>query len=120
MKVSLWGAVRIPGYYIIPSYTNVHDLISYAGGPIETSKIEDIRIIRMNQDSTLTMIKCDMSDYYNDNDITKIKRPDLLKPGDTVIIPATAPKLFFRDYLTYGATFLSILASIVLIFIYYK
>ena len=54
---------------------------------IETSKNEDIRIIRMNEDSTQIVIKSDMGDYYNDNNITKVKRPDVLKPGDTVIIP---------------------------------
>jgi hypothetical protein len=118
MKVALWGAVKVPGYYIIPSYTNIRDLISYAGGPLEVSKIEAIRIIRMKEDSSQIVIRCNMGDYVDEKDTSTVKMPILLKPGDTVIIPAGEPKMFLRDYLLYGSTILSILVSISLLILY--
>ena len=33
IKVAVWGFVKYPGRYIIPAYSNVNDLLSYAGGP---------------------------------------------------------------------------------------
>ncbi|NWF90113.1 MAG: SLBB domain-containing protein, partial [Ignavibacteriaceae bacterium] len=33
IKVSVWGYVARPGKYIVPDYTTVSDLLSYAGGP---------------------------------------------------------------------------------------
>src|SRR4030095_9199305 len=46
MEVNLWGYVRLPGRYRIPSKTTFIDLMSYAGGPTDESNFEEIRILR--------------------------------------------------------------------------
>ena len=43
ITVSVWGYVRYPGKYLVPNYSSVKDLISYAGGPTEESNLEDLR-----------------------------------------------------------------------------
>ena len=46
IKVSVWGYVARPGKYIVPDYTSVSDLLSYAGGPNRDSELDDLRIYR--------------------------------------------------------------------------
>ena len=50
IKVAVWGWVKYPGKYIIPSYCNVNDLLSYAGGPTDAAKLENLRLIRTEAD----------------------------------------------------------------------
>ncbi len=45
MRVSVWGFVRYPGRYLVPIYTTVTDLLSYAGGPRDNSNIDDLRLV---------------------------------------------------------------------------
>ncbi|MCG3156591.1 MAG: hypothetical protein DKINENOH_03215 [bacterium] len=46
MKVNIWGFVRKPGQYMVPTDTDLIALMSFAGGPIEEAKIKSIRIVR--------------------------------------------------------------------------
>src|SRR5436309_789576 len=46
LEVSMWGIIRYPGRYRVPVNSTFLDLMSYAGGPMETSNLEDIRILR--------------------------------------------------------------------------
>ncbi|MDR3627826.1 MAG: SLBB domain-containing protein, partial [Ignavibacteriaceae bacterium] len=52
IKVAVWGWVKYPGRYVIPSYSSINDLISYAGGPTDAARMENIRLMRLNKDSS--------------------------------------------------------------------
>ena len=42
IKVSVWGYVARPGKYIVPDYTTVSDLLSFAGGPNQNAEMDDL------------------------------------------------------------------------------
>lgn len=46
MRVNIWGFVRKPGQYMVPTDTDLISLMSFAGGPIEQAKIKRIKIVR--------------------------------------------------------------------------
>jgi hypothetical protein len=48
MRVNIWGFVRKPGQYMVPTDTDLISLMSFAGGPVEQAKIKSIRIVRTN------------------------------------------------------------------------
>lgn len=48
MRVNIWGFVRKPGQYMVPTDTDLISLMSFAGGPIEQAKIKSIKIVRTN------------------------------------------------------------------------
>ena len=48
MRVNIWGFVRKPGQYMVPTDTDLISLMSFAGGPIEQAKIKSIRVVRTN------------------------------------------------------------------------
>ena len=50
-EVSVWGYVKNPGRYLIPAGTTFLDLITFCGGPIVESKMDDVRLIRVKNDS---------------------------------------------------------------------
>ena len=49
MRVNIWGFVRKPGQYMVPTDTDLISLISFAGGPIEQAKVKAIKIVRVNE-----------------------------------------------------------------------
>jgi hypothetical protein len=46
IKVNIWGFVRKPGQYMVPTNTDLISLISFAGGPLEQAKIKKVKLIR--------------------------------------------------------------------------
>jgi protein involved in polysaccharide export with SLBB domain len=97
MQVNIWGYVRNPGRYEIPSSTDLIQLVSYAGGPIPDGDMSDVKVTRLlKNDSTYTHqeFNVDLAD------LTNIKSTDLnLYPGDTIFIDRTSWSSF-RDILT--------------------
>ena len=90
IEVNLWGFVRYPGRYIVPYNTTFVDLMSFSGGPIETSNLEEIRILRPAKDSTNsknTIIKLNYEDLLWGDKIkqSKINNP-VLQAGDIILI----------------------------------
>ena len=59
ININLWGHVQRPGIYSIPNAYSIIDLISSAGGPLKTARLNDIRIIRQNQQ----VIKVDIEQF---------------------------------------------------------
>ena len=111
IKVSVWGFVRYPGKYIIPSYSNVNDLLSYAGGPTDAAKLEDMRIIRTNADSSQTIIPLDYKDILFNLNVKNNPQAPLLHAGDVLMVTGE-PRLYFKDYLSIGLSVVSTLISI--------
>ncbi len=111
IKVAVWGFVRYPGKYIIPSYSTVNDLLSYAGGPTDAARLQDMRIIRTNADSTQTIIPLDYKDILFNLNIKKNPQSPLLHAGDVLMVSGE-PRLYFKDYLSIGLSVVSTLISI--------
>jgi len=85
ITVNLWGFVRNPGRYEVPSSTDLVQLISYGGGPLKEAKLKDVKIIRnVREDSTIVekVIKINVEKIIEDGEPSPI-----LLPGDTVVVP---------------------------------
>jgi hypothetical protein len=116
IKVLVWGYVQFPGQYIIPSTSSVNDLLALAGGPVEDADVEDLRLFRINPDSSQTMLKFDYNDLLWEEKLTKkIKIPNL-KAGDILLVPGS-PRFFFKDYFGITLSIVSTLSSIAVLLI---
>ncbi len=88
ITVNLWGFVRNPGRYEVPSSTDLVQLISYGGGPLKEAKLKDVKIIRnVREDSTIVekVIKVNVEKIIEDGEPSPI-----LLPGDTVVVPGAS------------------------------
>lgn len=92
IKVNVWGQIAKPGQYLVPSGTDLVALLSYAGGPTENAKINDVRIVRSSEENP-KIISVDIKGYMETGDASSIP---VLMPGDTVMIPATVFHMFSR------------------------
>jgi hypothetical protein len=120
MEVNIWGFVRFPGKYKLPYTTTFLDLMSFAGGPLENSNLEDIRILRQGQDSLnnkTELIKLNYNDLLWENKIESNKKMNpQLKSGDVVLIReerrySTREDISF--YLPIFTTFITIVTLII-------
>lgn len=86
--VNLWGFVKNPGRYEVPSSTDLVQLISLGGGPLEHANLDGVKIVRqiLRPDSTYKteVIPVDLEKFEK----TGVKTP-LLLPGDTIIVPGS-------------------------------
>jgi hypothetical protein len=112
MEVSLWGFIRAPGRYRVPINTTFMDIITFAGGPIEESNLEDIRIIRNVNDpgKKTTVIKLNYNDLLWGEQVSTVPKINpVLQPGDYIIVQ-NEKRYTFRDYLI---TYVPIITSLV-------
>ena len=116
IKVSIWGFVKYPGKYIIPYYSNAYDLISYAGGPTDDAKLEQIRIFREDEDSVQTFINLDYNDFLWNKDLSSRKIAPKLLAGDLLLVPGE-DRLYFRDYFSLTLSVVSVLISLSILII---
>lgn len=89
ITVNLWGHVKKPGIYSVPSSFGIIDLLSSAGGPLGTARLNDIRIIRKNQEVITVNIE----------EFIKTGNKDLLvplQPGDVIIVSGSISDIFAR------------------------
>lgn len=89
ITVNLWGHVQKPGIYSIPSNFTLIELMSSAGGPLKTARLNDIRIIRKNQE----VITVDVEAFIKNGNADLIPQ---LEPGDTIIVPGSISDIFTR------------------------
>ena len=115
MKVNVWGYVRYPGKYTVPVYTTVIDLISFAGGPTDDAELEEVRLIKKDEQGKETMYVFNLNDMVRETELYKSYRslPDL-GGGDILIVPGE-PRLFFRDWLSITTSVISTLVTITLL-----
>ncbi len=114
MEVNLWGFIRYPGRYRVPVHTTFLDLLTFAGGPIEDSNLDDIRILRNANDPTknATVIKLNYDDIlWGDQVSTKPKNNPTLQPGDVVVV-LREKRYTFRDYLQIYVPIITSIVSI--------
>ncbi len=89
VNVNLWGHVQRPGIYSVPSSYTLIDLISSAGGPLKTARLNDVRIVRKNQE----VIKVDVDKFLRTGDNNLLPT---LQPGDTIIVSGSIQDIFTR------------------------
>ena len=122
IKVMVWGYVKYPGQYIIPATSNVLNLISLAGGPIQDAELDGLKIFRINRDSSQTVVDFNYEELMDNSSglSNPVSIPRLL-PGDVLLVPG-APKWYFKDYFGILLSVVSTLASIaaVLVYVYKK
>ena len=111
IKVSIWGFVKYPGKYIVPEYSNVNDLLSYAGGPTDAARLENMRLMRFNKDSSQSVIDINYKDVLMDLATSDVTKAPGLEPGDVLLVTGE-PRYYFRDYLSMGVSILSAVISI--------
>jgi len=122
IRVAVWGQVKYPGKYIVPSYTNLNDLISYSGGPTQDANLDDLRLFRIEKDSSQSILKFNYNDLlWNKNVEEKIRLQNIpdIRAGDILLVPGE-PRLFFRDYLSLSLAVISTLASLAILLINLK
>ncbi len=86
VPVNVWGFVMKPGQYMVPNNTDLIDLLSFAGGPIEGSKISKIHLVRSDDRLGNHVWKINVKKYLETGDMRQIPS---LKPGDTVVVKGT-------------------------------
>lgn len=90
IEVNLWGFVKFPGRYIIPYNSTLVDVMSFSGGPIESSNLEEIRILRPAKDSLKTknmIIKLNYNDLLWGENVKQEKMNNpVLQSGDIIIV----------------------------------
>lgn len=112
IKVSVWGYAKYPGKYFIPAYSNVNDLLSFAGGPTVDARIEKLRLYRVDKDSNQVMVQFNYDDLLWGDSLTTVKAEvPKLKAGDILLVPGDK-RYFFRDWFTLGLSIFSALISL--------
>lgn len=87
MDISIWGFVRAPGRYRVPSYTKLMELISLAGGPADRAKLDEVKIVHdMTIDSTIPQptTNFNLEEYQVTGDP---RLNPVLTHNDVIIIP---------------------------------
>jgi len=83
MQVNIWGFVKNPGRYEVPTSTNLVQLVSYAGGPITDATLDDVTITHERGG----LVSGDLERSVDLENLSELGPEDLLLyPGDTVFI----------------------------------
>lgn len=88
MSINLWGYIRNPGRYEVPISTDIVQLISYAGGPLQDADLASVKIARVVRgvDAVRTV-----EFSVNLNHLDKLdEKARKLEPGDTIFIETSA------------------------------
>jgi protein involved in polysaccharide export with SLBB domain len=117
IKVSVWGYVERPGKYVIPDYSTVYDLLSFAGGPNQNAEMDDLRIYRTLENGNEEMIKFNFDDILWGEKIEVNHRfIPKLEPSDILVVPGS-PRYFFKDWFNLGLQIVSVVASLLNIYL---
>lgn len=111
--VKVWGEVVSPGIYDIPIGYDLLSILSLAGGPINTAKLTNVKVIRghrLTQDEPI-VVYVDLDKYIETGDESLIPE---IRIGDTIMVP---PK-FGKNFLANFAAILAIAQSITIMAFY--
>jgi len=116
IEVSVWGLIAKTGRFIVPKGTTLFDIISFAGGPDADNQIEEIRIVRLKNDS-LNIFKDEILSFkyedflIEDKHLTNIKNNPELLPGDIAIFLGSK-KITSREIWTFVLQITTVLISL--------
>ena len=111
IKVSVWGYVKYPGRYIIPERSDINDLISYSGGISDDSNLDEMRIFRINDDSTQEMLIYNYDDLWWSEALNRELTISKMQAGDVLIVPGR-PRWYWENYLTLTLSIVGVLLSL--------
>jgi len=115
IKVSVWGFVRYPGKYIIPVYSKTNDLLSFAGGPTDEARLEEMRIVRTDSSSSKQIIyNLNFNDFLMDPKFSADSSVQSLKAGDVLLVSGS-PRFYLRDYIGTILSIVSVLISLIIL-----
>jgi hypothetical protein len=108
IDVQVWGQVHQPGLYAVRDRTDVIGLLSYAGGPTDDAKLEDVRLIRA--DGAPGVERIDLQAF-----VVEGKRASVgaLRPGDVLLVPANRSHKLLR--FTSVLSFLTLAANVAIL-----
>jgi polysaccharide export outer membrane protein len=114
IKVQLWGYVKYPGYYVVPSGISLNELISFAGGPTEDAILEDIRLTKIKPGTKTVMLKYNYNDLmWSDNLETQISFVPI-EAGDVIVVPGE-PRYFGRENFQFFFSIFTSLATLAIL-----
>ncbi len=91
MVIRVWGEVKNPGVTMVPSDADLISLLSYVGGPTDKAKLDNIRILRFNEnEGESRIVFADVEAYLETGDSKYI--PEIY-PNDTIIVRGTIWKI---------------------------
>jgi protein involved in polysaccharide export with SLBB domain len=108
MQVNVWGFVEKPGRYEIPISTDIVELLSFAGGPKQYAKLDEVKIIRM-ADSTGAGRRDIFVDLTEPEEMTA--KNLTLRAGDTIFLDHTS-WVTLRDVFTVVSTAAIVTAAV--------
>jgi SLBB domain len=111
IKVSIWGYVKFPGRYVIPIRSDIISLLSYAGGINDNAYLDELRIYRIDKDSTQQMIKFNYDDLWWNDKLSKNLKLSKLQASDVLIVPGRN-RLYWESYLSIVLSTLGFLISL--------
>jgi protein involved in polysaccharide export with SLBB domain len=111
IRVAVWGFVRFPGKYVIPINSTVNDLLSLSGGPTDDAHLDEIKIIRLAEDSSQVVQDLYYEDIMWDKEIRSFSKNREITAGDILVVPGEQ-RLYFRDYLSISLSVVSTLISL--------
>ena len=109
MQINVWGLIRNPGRYEVSITTDLVQLVSYAGGPMEDAKLDEVKVTRFIKTETgvsRAQFLVNLDDLYRVNESSLI-----LQPGDTIFFDRTSWSTV-RDVLSVVTTFAVITATV--------
>jgi hypothetical protein len=102
MTVNLWGEVPQQGVYIIPTSTDIIQLISFAGGPRDRSNLDEVLLYRATgkkDQKARLLLKVDVRDILEGRSATVP-----LMPGDMIVIKKFPEGMTLQEVLTIVST----------------
>jgi protein involved in polysaccharide export with SLBB domain len=113
IPVKVWGEVVAPGIYDVPLGYDMLGVLSTAGGPVNTAKLTNVKVIRGQRlnDEDPIVVYVDLDKYIETGDESLIPE---IREGDTIMVP---PK-FGKNFLASFAALLAIAQSITIIAYY--
>lgn len=115
IKVAVWGFVRYPGKYLVPTYTTILDLLSFAGGPSNDSHLDDLRLYKTKEDGSQEMFVFNFNDLLWEAKLdSKSRKIPFIEAGDILVVPGS-PRYYARDLVSMWATILSALISLTIL-----
>jgi polysaccharide biosynthesis/export protein len=84
-KVYVMGHVRTPQKYTFEVIPNLWDIISEAGGPLETANLNNVLIIRNTPEGEPRTITVDVAETLRNRNFQMLPK---VEPGDNIYIPA--------------------------------
>lgn len=97
MTINLWGEVPQQGLYIVPTSTDIVQLLSFSGGIRETANLEEVLLYRAMKEAKDG--KSRQLRVVNVRAIVEGGAPVVqLAPGDMVVVKRLPVKLSWQDY----------------------